>query len=93
MSLPDKLIRQIGDHTFGASVKTGRHTFDEGSNLRDLHGSHMRFLQQRAQRRGLRSGSVAFQNRTQPTFFFHAIFRISFGGLPDLIENLGRFRI
>ena len=38
VSLPDELICQIGDHTFGASVKTGRHAFDEGSNLRDLHG-------------------------------------------------------
>ena len=38
VTLPDELVGQVRNHTFGASVKTGRYAFDEGRNLRYLHG-------------------------------------------------------
>jgi hypothetical protein len=40
LSLSGELIGQVRNHSLGASVKTGRHAFDKGRNLRDLHGLH-----------------------------------------------------
>jgi hypothetical protein len=37
VALPDKLIAEIGDDTFGAAVEPGRHALDQGRNLRDSH--------------------------------------------------------
>src|SRR5436190_14185558 len=38
VTLPDELVDQVRNHAFGASVKTGRYAFDDGRNLRYLHG-------------------------------------------------------
>jgi len=37
VTLPDKLVRQIGHNAFRAAIQTGWHALDEGRNLRDLH--------------------------------------------------------
>src|SRR5262245_20198683 len=38
MSLPDQLLGQIRHDTFGSAVERRRNTFDQWSDLRDLHG-------------------------------------------------------
>ena len=44
VTLVDELFRQIRDYAFGAAIKLGRNTFDEGSDLSYFHENTTIFL-------------------------------------------------
>jgi len=92
VTLPDELVGQVRNHTFGASVKTGRHAFDEGRNLRDLHGyTCVSCGNVTTVMPEVSSGRVEKSSRRHPpsTPPSGAIGRVRVP--PRLIENAGRF--